>query len=52
MRDKCILVTGGTDGMGKATAKQLAEKGARLLLISRNQKKGNVDFDNLEGEKS
>jgi hypothetical protein len=42
MRDKCILVTGGSDGMGKATAKQLAKQGARLLLVSRNQEKGNA----------
>jgi len=40
MRDKNILITGGTDGMGKATAHQLAKLGANLLLIGRNQTKG------------
>ena len=40
MRDKNILITGGTDGMGKATAHQLAGMGARLLLVGRNRDKG------------
>ncbi len=40
MQDKNILITGGTDGMGKATAIQLAKMGTRLLLVSRNRDKG------------
>jgi NAD(P)-dependent dehydrogenase (short-subunit alcohol dehydrogenase family) len=40
MQDKNVLITGGTDGMGKATAHQLAKLGARLLLVSRNRDKG------------
>ena len=40
MKDKNILITGGTDGMGKATANQLAKIGARLLLVGRNRDKG------------
>jgi NAD(P)-dependent dehydrogenase (short-subunit alcohol dehydrogenase family) len=40
MQDKNILITGGSDGMGKATAHQLAKMGARLLLVSRNRDKG------------
>jgi NAD(P)-dependent dehydrogenase (short-subunit alcohol dehydrogenase family) len=40
MQDKNILITGGTSGMGKATAIQLAKMGARLLLVSRNRNKG------------
>jgi NAD(P)-dependent dehydrogenase (short-subunit alcohol dehydrogenase family) len=40
MQDRNIVITGGTDGMGKATAHQLAKLGARLLLVSRNRDKG------------
>jgi NAD(P)-dependent dehydrogenase (short-subunit alcohol dehydrogenase family) len=40
MQNRNILVTGGTDGMGKATAHQLAKMGARLLLVGRNRDKG------------
>lgn len=40
MQDKNVLITGGTDGMGMATAQQFAKKGARLLLVGRNREKG------------
>jgi NAD(P)-dependent dehydrogenase (short-subunit alcohol dehydrogenase family) len=40
VQGKNILITGGTDGMGKATAHQLAKMGAQLLLIGRNGDKG------------
>jgi len=42
MQDSNILITGGTDGMGKATALQLAKIGTRLLLVSRSRHKGNA----------
>jgi NAD(P)-dependent dehydrogenase (short-subunit alcohol dehydrogenase family) len=35
-----VVITGGTDGIGKAAAVQLAKLGACLLLISRNPHKG------------
>jgi len=40
MKDRNIVITGGTDGMGRATAIQLAEMGAQLLLVGRNRDKG------------
>jgi NAD(P)-dependent dehydrogenase (short-subunit alcohol dehydrogenase family) len=40
MQGKNILITGGTDGQGKATAHQLAKIGARLLLVGRNHHRG------------
>ena len=40
MKDKNIVITGGTSGMGKATAHQLAKMGARLLLVGSNRDKG------------
>ena len=40
MQDKNIVITGGTDGQGKATAHRLAKMGARLLLVGRNRDRG------------
>jgi NAD(P)-dependent dehydrogenase (short-subunit alcohol dehydrogenase family) len=40
MQNHNVVITGGTDGIGKAAAVQLAKSGARLLLISRNPQKG------------
>lgn len=42
MQNRNIVITGGTDGMGKAVAIRLAKLGPRLLLISRNPNKGNA----------
>ena len=40
IENKTVLVTGATDGIGFETAKQLAQKGARVLLHGRNKEKG------------
>ena len=40
MNGKVCLITGGTSGIGLATATGLAERGARILLIARNEAKG------------
>lgn len=40
MKDRTILITGSTDGIGKATALQLAGMGANVLLHGRDRKKG------------
>jgi short-subunit dehydrogenase len=34
-----IVVTGGSDGMGKAVACQLAEKGANVVIVARTVQK-------------
>ena len=36
-RDKAVLVSGATGGMGKEIAKQLGEEGAKLALCARRE---------------
>jgi len=42
------IVTGCTDGIGKAIAEELAKKGMNLVLISRTQSKLNEQAGNIE----
>lgn len=39
---KTVLITGSTDGLGKAVALKLAEMGARVLVHGRNEERGNA----------
>jgi NAD(P)-dependent dehydrogenase (short-subunit alcohol dehydrogenase family) len=39
---KTILITGSTDGLGKAVAMKLAEMGALILVHGRNEERGNA----------
>ena len=40
MNNKICLITGATSGIGKAAAFKLADLGASLILLSRNEEKG------------
>lgn len=47
MKDKIVLITGSTDGIGKQTALELAQKGATVLIHGRDFKKGKVVVDEI-----
>ena len=46
---KQIVVTGGTDGIGKVTARELARKGATVTIVGRNAAKGDSVIRELRG---
>lgn len=48
LRDRIILVTGASDGIGKALARHAAELGARVILHGRNVKKLEAVYDDIE----
>ncbi|NNK44994.1 MAG: SDR family NAD(P)-dependent oxidoreductase, partial [Myxococcales bacterium] len=47
IKDKNVMITGPTEGIGRATAFALAERGARLHLLCRNPTKATALRDAL-----
>ena len=50
MDGKVVLITGGTSGIGKATATALAAMGARVVLTGRNEERGERAVEEIQRE--
>jgi NAD(P)-dependent dehydrogenase (short-subunit alcohol dehydrogenase family) len=47
MKGKIIFFTGATSGLGKISALNAAKKGARLIVLARNENKAKVLLDDF-----
>src|SRR4029077_14243518 len=47
MRDKTVVITGATSGIGKVAAEKLAGMGARLVLVARDKTRGEAALARL-----
>jgi NAD(P)-dependent dehydrogenase (short-subunit alcohol dehydrogenase family) len=47
VNEQVILITGATDGMGRQLARELAAKGATLLLHGRSESRGNATLNEI-----
>lgn len=50
LKDKTVLVTGATNGIGKVTARQLAAQGAQVVIISRNAEKCKATAEEIRAQ--
>jgi NAD(P)-dependent dehydrogenase (short-subunit alcohol dehydrogenase family) len=48
VRDKVAVVTGGTSGIGEATAYKLAEAGAKVVVVARDPEKAGPVMDKIK----
>ncbi|MEO7743046.1 MAG: SDR family oxidoreductase [Usitatibacter sp.] len=48
VKDKVVVVTGGTSGIGEATAYKLAEAGARVVVVARDPQKAGPVIDRIK----
>ena len=48
MKDKTVVITGATSGLGRATALQLAQKGAFVVIIARSNTKANEVINEIK----
>lgn len=50
MRGRVCLITGGSSGIGKATALALAAKGARVGIVVRDEGRGQATLDEIKAQ--
>ena len=50
LEGKTILITGGSSGIGKATAIECSKLGARIIIVARNEEKLKATLSSLEGD--
>jgi NAD(P)-dependent dehydrogenase (short-subunit alcohol dehydrogenase family) len=48
VKDKTVVITGATSGLGRATALQLAQKGAFVVIVARSNTKANEVIKEIE----
>ena len=46
MCGKVVVITGATSGIGQAATEKLAERGARIVQIARDQERGDAALKN------
>lgn len=48
--NKVCIITGGSSGIGKATAMQLAEEGGKVAILNRNEEEGNKAAEEIRSK--
>ena len=51
IKDKVVVITGGTGVLGKAIALHLAEEGAKVVILGRKAEVGNAIVERNQGKR-